>query len=216
MAIKKEEEKTGLVRAMLAVMNDVKGIDKSLTVGSGNFSYKGVSDKDVKVIIGGAMQKHGLVLLPIDVDANNTLDVWDETNGQYSKRKRSTFTEVKTKYLLMHTSGESKEVCGYGQGIDAGDKAAGKATTYALKYTLLYLFLTPTGAIEDTDAVHSENIPVAPAPVKKKIVMKAGTPEFAGAIKFLADGGDMAKITKKYTISEEVKILIDNELNTPA
>ena len=63
----------------------------------------------------------------------------------------------------MHESGESIEICGYGHGIDSQDKAAGKAQTYALKNALLYTFLTPVGAIEDTDSVHSDTIPVPPA-----------------------------------------------------
>ena len=60
----------------------------------------------------------------------------------------------------MHESGESIEICGYGHGIDPQDKAAGKAQTYALKNALLYTFLTPVGAIEDTDSTHSDTIPV--------------------------------------------------------
>ena len=67
------------------------------------------------------------------------------------KRKKEIFTEVKTKYLLMHESGQSVELAGYGQGVDTMDKGAGKATTYALKYALLYLFMIPTGKIDDAD-----------------------------------------------------------------
>ena len=44
---------------------------------------------------------------------------------------------VKTKYLLLHESGESLELAGYGHGIDSQDKGAGKATTYAMKNALL-------------------------------------------------------------------------------
>ena len=47
---------------------------------------------------------------------------------------------------------------GYGHGVDSQDKSAGKATTYALKYALLYAFLVPTGKIDDADNTHSEEI----------------------------------------------------------
>ena len=47
---------------------------------------------------------------------------------------------------------------GYGQGVDSQDKGAGKATTYALKYALLYAFLVPTGKIDDSDNIHSNDI----------------------------------------------------------
>ena len=163
-----------LAKAVISVMKEVKGIEKNTQVGSGNFGYKGVSDKDVKKIIGGAMAKHGLSILPIDVDAKTTIERWSETYNGNEKQKQLVFSEVTTKYLLLHESGESQEVCGYGHGTDQMDKGAGKATTYALKYVLLYLFLTPTGDIDDADNTHSEDVktpqktpaPVSPAPIR--------------------------------------------------
>jgi hypothetical protein len=168
------ETKTNIAQAILAVMKDVKGIDKSMTVGSGNNSYKGVPDQEVKKIIGEAMEKHGLCLLPIGVDAKTKVDRWEEEttyNGVTTKKmKQSVFTEAKTRYLLLHTSGESIELEGYGQGVDAQDKSAGKSTTYALKYTLLYTFLVPTGKIDDADNTHSEDtqVPQNKVPVQVK------------------------------------------------
>ena len=149
-----------LAKAVLAVMGEVENIEKGMTVGSGNNTYKGVSDKDVKLKIGRAMQKHGLCLLPISVDETTQIDRWEETNQFGTKQKQSVFTKVSTKYLLLHVSGESQELAGYGQGVDPQDKAAGKATTYALKYTLLYTFLVPTGDIDDADKHHSDSIPM--------------------------------------------------------
>ena len=149
-----------LAKAVLAVMNEVKGIDKSMNVGSGQMSYKGVPDQEVKKIVGQAMQKNGLVLIPTSIDPKTQINEWDETTQYGVKRKQSVFTEVITKYTLIHESGESIEVCGYGHGVDSQDKGAGKATTYALKYAMLYIFLIPTGKIDDSDSTHSEEIPV--------------------------------------------------------
>lgn len=161
---------TNLTKAIIAVMGEVKSIDKNLSVGTGQNSYKGVADKDVKEAIGSAMQKHGLVILPIGIEPKMTVSEWDaeETwNGVASvKHKRQVTTEVLTKYLLMHTSGESMEVVGYGHGVDTQDKSAGKATTYALKNTLLYTFLVPTGSIDDADNTHSSELPTRPAYAK--------------------------------------------------
>lgn len=137
-------------------MTEVKGVEKGMTVGTGSASYKGVSDYDVKKIIGESMRKNGLSILPISVEPNTRVDRWEETNQYGTKQKQSVFTEVKTKYLLLHSSGESMELAGYGHGVDTQDKGAGKATTYALKYALLYTFLTPTGAIDDADKEHSD------------------------------------------------------------
>jgi hypothetical protein len=158
-----------LAKAILAVMQEVKGIEKNSTVGSGNYAYKGVNDQDVKKIIGESMAKHGLTLLPIDVEPTIHIERWEETYNGITKQKQNVLAEVKTKYLLLHESGESQTISGYGHGIDSMDKSAGKATTYALKYALLYAFLIPTGKIDDADNHHSEEIQV---PIKAKTTQK--------------------------------------------
>jgi len=161
--VKKEPKQTkpkNLVSAVLQVMNEVKGIEKNLTVGSGNYSYKGVSDSDVKRIIGDAMVKAGLIILPVNIEPKMKIERWKETTNYGEKQKQQIFVELKTKYKLIHESGESEIIEGYGHGIDNMDKASGKASTYALKYTLLYTFLVPTGEIHDTDKEHSETIDI--------------------------------------------------------
>jgi hypothetical protein len=152
-----------LIKAVIAVMNEVKGIEKSMTVGNGQNSYKGVPDKEVKKIIGSAMAKNGLCILPIAIKPTIKIERWEEPGyNKEIKQKQSVFTEVVSTYLLMHESGESQEICGYGHGVDSQDKGAGKATTYALKYALLYSFLVPTGDIDDADIVHSQDYSVKP------------------------------------------------------
>lgn len=164
-----------LAKAILCVMKDVKGIDKTLTVGTGNSSYKGVPDQEVKKILGESMAKNGICVLPIEIDEQTQIDRWEEVD-QYSKetpkavkQKQTVFTKVKTKYLLLHESGESQVIVGYGHGVDSQDKGAGKATTYALKYAMLYSFFVPTGKIDDTDTDtdHSDSKEIASRPLEK-------------------------------------------------
>lgn len=152
-----------IAKAIIEVTKEVKGIKKNSDVGTGQSSYKGVNDKDVKIAMREAMAENGLSMLPIDIEAKTEISRWEEED-QWSKStpkakkwKQSVFTEVKTKYLLLHTSGESIELAGYGQGVDSQDKGAGKATTYACKYTLLYSYLVPTGDIDDADSTHSND-----------------------------------------------------------
>ena len=147
-----------LAKAIIEVMKEVDGIDKSMTVGSGESSYKGVPDQEVKKIVRASMIKNGLTLVPTGVEETTEVSRWEETYNGKVKQKQSVFTKVTTKYLLLHTSGESMLVAGYGHGVDSQDKGAGKATTYALKYLLLYLFLIPTGKIDDADSTHSDSI----------------------------------------------------------
>jgi hypothetical protein len=155
-----------LAQALNEVMKEVKGIEKNLTVGIGKSSYSGVADKDVKLIIGSAMQKHGLSIIPIDIEPQVQVDRWEETYNGVVRNKQQVFTSVKTKYLLLHTSGESVEVAGYGHGVDSQDKSAPKATTFALKNALLYLTMAPTGVIDgDFDHSNSTSVPPQAQPV---------------------------------------------------
>jgi CxxC motif-containing protein len=157
-------EPKNLHEAVINVMKSVKNIDKSMTVGEGKNSYKGVADKDVKYIIGQAMAENRLSCLPIDIVEDVKIDRWTEETNYGIKQKQSIFTKVKVTYrLTFAVTGEHIDICGYGHGVDSQDKSAGKAMTYALKNALLYSFLVPTGAIDDTDNTHSNNIEV---PVK--------------------------------------------------
>lgn len=147
-----------LAKAVIQVMTEVKGMEKNAKVGSGKNTYDGTKDKDVKQVFNEALAKHGLCILPIDIDEQTQIDRWEEETQYGIKQKQSIFTKVKTKYLLLHESGESIELAGYGHGIDTQDKGAGKSTTYALKNALLYTFLTPVGKIDDTDVTHSDDL----------------------------------------------------------
>lgn len=151
-----------LAKAIIKVMSEVKGMEKNSEVGSGRNSYSGTKDSDVKEVFNEALERNGLCILPTGIDETTELSRWEveETwNGQKQiKQKQSVFTKVTTKYLLLHESGESVGLTGYGHGVDSQDKGAGKATTYALKNCLLYTFLTPVGKIDDTEATHSEDI----------------------------------------------------------
>jgi hypothetical protein len=208
-----------LTKAVLKVMEEVKGIEKSMQVGTGNYSYNGVPDQQVKIIIGEAMVKNGLCLVPIGIDAKTTIERWEEKityNGQPQvKSKQQVFVETTTKYLLMHESGESMEVMGYGHGVDTQDKAAGKASTYAMKYLLLYMFLVPTGKIDDSDNTHSDEIPVpdpkkeTPAPITKpKMFAKA----LKQAIEKIVAGDKtiVQKVKDAYELTEAQILEIDN------
>jgi hypothetical protein len=155
-----------LAKAVIAVMQEVKGMEKNSKVGTGNSQYDGTKDQDVKEVFNEVMAKNGLCILPIEIEDTTKVERWEETvyYGQQAvvKTKQSVFTKVNTKYLLLHESGESQILAGFGQGIDSQDKGAGKATTYALKNTLLAAFLTPVGKIDDTDQKHSDDIAVVP------------------------------------------------------
>lgn len=160
-----------IAQAINAVMDEVNWVAKNMTVWTWTNSYKWVSDKDVKQAIRESMIKNWLSILPNWVTSKIQIDRWEEVD-QYSKStpkdmktKQSIFTEVETKYILLHTSWEFIELAWYGQWVDTQDKWAGKATTYALKNTLLNMFLIPTWV--DTDDTHSDDLPIPKKEVPK-------------------------------------------------
>jgi hypothetical protein len=187
-----------LVLAINQVMREVKNIEKNSTVGSGDYAFNAVSDKDVKFQVGQAMERAGLVVIPISVEPTATIDRYED---QWKKRKKDVFTEVKTKYLLMHESGEKIEFAGYGQAVDNMDKSAGKATTYALKYALLYLFMVPTGKIDDADKTQPPK-EGHQAPKKAKQTLNDG--QFVKALQAI-EKGDYTKDELKtdYILTED-------------
>ena len=154
-------------KAITAVMSEIHWVKKWMTVWTWTNSYKWVSDKDVREKIRVSMITNWLSILPIWWTPKIQIDRWEELDN-YSKAmktKQSIFTDIETKYLLLHTSWESIEIYGYGQWVDSQDKWAGKATTYALKNTLLNMFLIPTWV--DTDDTHSNDIEVPKIEVPK-------------------------------------------------
>ena len=202
-----------LAKAVIAVMKEVKGMEKNSRVGSGGMAYNGTKDQDVKEVFNEALAKHGLCMMPIDIQEETQVDRWEETNQYGTKQKQSVFTKVKVKYLLLHESSESVEIMGYGHGVDPQDKGAGKATTYAMKNALLYTFLTPVGKIDDTETTHSESIQTAPAkkqavqvPKGERLIVSDGDELFLKIVKAVSDGkATIQQAIDKYSISEAVE-----------
>lgn len=220
-----------LVAAVLGVINDIDGVEKSLDVGEGQYSYKGVPDAEVKKIVRNAMKKHGLIILPVGVEPKTEVSRWEEVYGNNKKQRQSVFTEVITKYKLMHESGESEILMGYGHGVDSQDKGAGKASTYALKYTLLYLFLIPTGKIDDSDNTHSNDHQVPQKPPQQPKAPQQNTAKKALTLdqaKTLLNGcknvETLAQTFKSFTVKmqeavtplkDELKIKLSTPPNPP-
>jgi hypothetical protein len=112
------------------------------------------------------MLKNGIIMLPVDYKTDMKYESWDEASSYGAKKKRDVFVELFATYRLTHSSGEWIDVVGYGHATDNQDKAAGKATTYALKYAQMYVFNLIIGTIDDTDLFHSDDVEVTKATPK--------------------------------------------------
>jgi hypothetical protein len=195
-----------LAKAVISVMKEVKGMEKNSRVGAGNSAYDGTKYSDVAEKFNDAMANNGLCIIPIDIQEETKIERWEEIDN-YSKAmktKQSVFTKVVTKYLLIHESGESVELCGFGHGIDTQDKGAGKATTYALKNALLYTFLTPVGKMDDTDTKHSNDIAT---PQPKKVFTSSD------AQQHIAQKTPLTELIKAFDLTPEQQTKYTNAIN---
>lgn len=133
----------GLVTAINEVMREVKYLQKT---GHNKFhNYKYASEADMKAALQPAMAKHGLALLPVAIEYS-TVEVQKTAKGKEQYR-----TDMRVKFKMLHSSGESEIVEVVGCGIDGEDKGAYKAMTGAIKYALHTAFLVPTGEDPEED-----------------------------------------------------------------
>ena len=140
-------EKLNIYQKIQAVSNEVKTIEKNMTVGSGSYSYKAVSDLDVVLQINAAETKFGLVSVPFKQELvhNEILRTKDDKLMYLDKVK------ITLRIVDLDDVNSFIEVEAFGTGLDNGDKGFGKAATYARKYALLNAYKIPTGTDPDAD-----------------------------------------------------------------
>lgn len=200
----KDKNPQNLTAAILQVMAEVKSIEKKSEIGEGKNKFLAVSDKDVKQVLQPAMWRAGLVIIPIKIEKEIKVERWKALDyRQQETVKQQVLTEVKVTYQLRHISGETLDLEGYGQAVDAQDKGAGKATTYALKYALLYLFLIPTGLIDDADNKQPDETPKLPT-------QTLNPDQFNRALKAIGSGEyDKATLLQEFSLTEDQKATLE-------
>lgn len=149
------EEKLSLFQKIQAVSNEIRNIAKDMTVGTGAYSYKAVSDLEVTLAVKDAETKFKLVSIPIRQELVNSEIV--KTVNSKGEEKLTFVDTIKMTVLIQDLESSDKiEIESFGKGIDSGDKGFGKASTYARKIALLNVYKIATG--EDPDADKSEDL----------------------------------------------------------
>ena len=138
------------------VTEEITAVAKNLNVGYGKSSYKAVGEADVLAAVKPAELKYGVYSFPASreiVDSAVLTSVDKDGN-----EKRQLFMRVKTVYRFVNMEKplEFVDMVTYGDGVDPGDKAPGKAMTYADKYGLLKAYKIITG--DDPDQKASETL----------------------------------------------------------
>ena len=141
-----------IFQKMLDVEDELKTVGKNLDVKTGhNSSYRAVSERDIIDAVKPLEKKHGIYSYPVvrEIVSSDTL----EREGKNGKRLEF-FMRIKTVYRFVNVENpeEYVEMTSYADGIDSGDKATGKAMTYADKYALMKAYKISTGDDPDQEA----------------------------------------------------------------
>lgn len=153
-----------LIKAKLAVMEDIRYIKTDKTVGKGFNAFRTVSGEKLKETFQPAFVKHGLSISQTAVQFEVKFKEYEEEGKQ---KMRTTIIATCT-FKLTHVSGEYEYLQAFGMGIDSTDKAPGIAQSYALRNVLLATFMPATG--EDND-----DITIDEAPAVQKPKLEPGT-----------------------------------------
>lgn len=181
-------EKLSLITEEIGVVE--KGLKVQVNKTS---SYKAVSERDVLDAVKPIEKKYRVYSYPVkrEVIDRDTLVKESEYNGNIT-RTNTLFMRIETTYRFVNIDNPSEytETTVYGDGLDTGDKAPGKAMTYADKYALMKAYKLSTGDDPDKEA----------SPEKGYI--KKSEPNYRNElIKYCKEKGlDMNEIAKDYQL----------------
>ena len=143
-------EKLSLITAEIGV------VEKNLEVPTGGKkSYKAVSERDILDAVKPIEAKYRVYSYPLSrcIVDHDILIKESEYNGQITKTN-TLFMRLETTYRFVNVDNPAEyiDTTVYGDGIDTGDKATGKAMTYADKYALMKAYKISTGDDPDKEA----------------------------------------------------------------
>lgn len=146
---------------MAAITAELSAVAKNLRVGEGRNAYNAVGEADVLAAVKPLEAKYQVYSYPYgrSILESDVLTTRKTYNGQEQESSKF-FMRVETVYRFVNTEkpDEYIDVKTYGDGIDAGDKAPGKAMTYGDKYALLKAYKIITGDDPDQNASEDARI----------------------------------------------------------
>lgn len=152
------ESQLNIYQRLLKITEELKTVEKNLSVPvTKNNSYKAVGERDVLDAVKPLEAKYGVYSYAYDrkIIENGELTSTrkDFQTGEVKELKQLYMRlEVVYRFVNVDNPEEYVEIKTYGDGIDSGDKAAGKAMTYADKYALLKAYKISTGEDPDQEA----------------------------------------------------------------
>jgi len=137
------------------IKKEVAPIQKDVTVKLGKGSYGAVSHDQVLSKVNDLMIKYNVISFVSNVNDDTDRALYQD---QYGKPKGIAFTKIKMVVTFVNADepNEKINVESIGHAEDQGDKAAGKAYTYSIKYAYLKLFGLKTGINDEARHDYSQ------------------------------------------------------------
>lgn len=148
-----------------AVRADCTAVAKNKQVGTGSYAYDVATHEDVNNMLKPLLIKYGLI---------DDVSLWKRKIVDTGKRQGKNQNPViryegRYRYTVTNIDTPEQQISIFveGHGEDAGDKAPGKATTYAFKTGRAKMFSITTGEdeegrISDDQLVNADNVPLEP------------------------------------------------------
>jgi len=150
-----------ILQRISGVMSELKFIRKTKTVGTGNYAYKAVTHDEVTKAVHPLLVKYGIVVVPKLV-SEQTVETGTTTGNGVPIIRCEVVYDVWFMNVNDRTDAVDARVSAHAN--DQGDKAPGKAISYAVKAALLKVFNLETGEEEE------ERIEAQPGPLTKQEV----------------------------------------------
>ena len=151
-----EIKKLNIYERLSLITEEIGVVEKGLNVQvTKTSSYKAVSERDVLDAVKPIENKYRVYSYPAkrEITDREILVKESEYNGNTTKTN-TLFMRIETTYRFVNIDNPSEyiETTVYGDGLDTGDKATGKAMTYADKYALMKAYKISTGDDPDKEA----------------------------------------------------------------
>ena len=128
-------EKPTVHEALSKVMGEVQTVRKDSHNQAQRYRFRGIDD--VMNAVGPALRKHGVIIIPDDVDVHRS-------NGTTANGKQVAEVVVKVTYRVYGPAGDSVHGRVAAEAMDFGDKAVAKAMSVAYRTFLLQALTIPT------------------------------------------------------------------------
>lgn len=154
-------------QALSKVMAEVQAVRKDSKNQAQRFNFRGIDA--VMNAVGPALRKHGVVILPEEVDVHRT-------NGTTVNGKQTAEVVVKVTYRVYGPNGDSIHGKVAAEAMDFGDKSVAKAMSVAYRTFLLQALTIPTDEPDPDSESYERGVPNGIGASQENRVPRQNTP----------------------------------------